>query len=57
MPDVGPGSDISSMDVTMSTTNPLAGNAPTDPEDHVLVLRARAGDHRALEELIQRHQG
>lgn len=57
MPDVGPGSDISSMEVTMSTTNPLAGNAPTDPEDHVLVLRARAGDHRALEELIQRHQG
>ena len=40
----------------MSTTNPLAENAPTDPEDHVLVLRARAGDRQALEELIQRHE-
>src|ERR1700682_6129998 len=45
------------MEITMSTTNPLADNAPTDPEDHVLVLRARAGDRQALEELIQRHQG
>jgi RNA polymerase sigma factor (sigma-70 family) len=45
------------MEVTMSTTNPLADNAPTDAEDHVLVLRARAGDRQALEELIQRHQG
>jgi hypothetical protein len=33
------------MEVTMSTTNPLADNAPTDPEDLVLVLRARSGDH------------
>ncbi len=41
----------------MSTTNPLADNAPTDPEDHALVLRARSGDRKALEELIQRHQG
>jgi RNA polymerase sigma factor (sigma-70 family) len=41
----------------MSTTNPLADNAPTDPEDHVLVLRARSGDRKALEELVQRHQG
>jgi RNA polymerase sigma factor (sigma-70 family) len=45
------------MEITMSTTNPLADNAPTDPEDHTLVLRARAGDRQALEELIQRHQG
>jgi DNA-directed RNA polymerase specialized sigma24 family protein len=41
----------------MSTTNPLADNAPFDPEDHVLVMRTRSGDHQALEELIQRHQG
>ena len=41
----------------MSTSNPLADNAPTDPEDHVLVLRARAGDRQALEDLVQRHQG
>ena len=40
----------------MSTANPLADNAPTDPEDHVLV-RARSGDRKALEELVQRHQG
>jgi RNA polymerase sigma factor (sigma-70 family) len=45
------------MEVTMSTTNPLADNAPTDPGDHVLVMRARTGDREALEELIQRHQG
>ena len=41
----------------MSTTNPLADNAPADPEDHALVLRARSGDHDALEELVRRHQG
>ena len=40
----------------MGTTNPLADNAPFDPEDHALVIRARSGDRRALEELIQRHQ-
>src|SRR5260370_27813705 len=45
------------MEVTMSTTNPLADNAPTDPEDHVLVLRARSGDREALEELVRHHQG
>jgi hypothetical protein len=32
----------------MSTTNALAGSAPTDPEDHILVLRARSGDRAAL---------
>ena len=41
----------------MSTTNPLADSAPTDTEDHILVLRARSGDRKALEELVQRHQG
>ncbi len=41
----------------MSTTNPLADNAPTDPGDHALVQRARAGDREALEELVRHHQG
>jgi Sigma-70 region 2 len=45
------------MEATMSTTNPLADNAPTDPEDHVLVLLARTGNRKGLEELVQRHQG
>src|SRR6266851_5765353 len=45
------------MEVTMSTTNPLADSAPTDPEDHILVLRARSGDRAALEELVRHHQG
>jgi hypothetical protein len=44
----GAGGDISSIEVTMSTTNALAGSAPTDPEDHILVLRARSGDRAAL---------
>ena len=44
----GAGGDISSIEVTMSTTNALAGGAPTDPEDHILVLRARSGDRAAL---------
>jgi RNA polymerase sigma factor (sigma-70 family) len=41
----------------MSVANPLSDNAPTDQEDQGLVMRARAGDRRALEELVQRHQG
>jgi RNA polymerase sigma factor (sigma-70 family) len=41
----------------MSTANPLADNASTDPGDSVLVARARAGDRGALEELIRHHQG
>ena len=41
----------------MCTTNPLADSAPTDPEDHILVLRARSGDRAALEELVRHHQG
>jgi RNA polymerase sigma factor (sigma-70 family) len=57
MPDDCHGCDISSLEVTMNTTNPLADNSPTDPEDRVLVMRARSGDRLALEELIRRHQG
>ena len=41
----------------MSTTNPFADDAPTDHEDRALVMRARSGDRKALEELVQRHQG
>ena len=41
----------------MSVNNPLADQSPTDHEDQRLVMRARAGDRTALEELIQRHQG
>src|SRR5580693_4344640 len=41
----------------MSMTNPLADNAPTDAEDHVLVLRARSGDREAVEGLVRHHQG
>ena len=39
----------------MTINNPLADNSP-DHEDQSLVLRARAGDHQALEDLVQRHQ-
>jgi RNA polymerase sigma factor (sigma-70 family) len=41
----------------MSVNNPLGDQSPTDHEDQSLVMRARAGDRTALEELIQRHQG
>ena len=37
--------------------NPLADNSPTDHEDQNLVMRARSGDRKALEDLVQRHQG
>jgi RNA polymerase sigma factor (sigma-70 family) len=40
----------------MSIDNPLADNAPTEHEDRDLVVRARAGDREALEDLIKRHQ-
>src|SRR6266404_1759815 len=40
---------------TMTIHNPLADHSP-DHEDQSLVLRARSGDHQALEELVQRHQ-
>jgi len=39
----------------MRTNNPLADDSP-DHEDQNLVLRARSGDRKALEELVQRHQ-
>ena len=41
----------------MSVDNPLADNTPTDQEDQNIVAHARSGDRRALEDLIQRHQG
>jgi RNA polymerase sigma factor (sigma-70 family) len=41
----------------MSSDNPLADNSPTDHDDHGLVISARSGDRKALEDLIQRHQG
>jgi RNA polymerase sigma factor (sigma-70 family) len=40
----------------MNVDNPLADNAPSEPEDQNLVPRARAGDRKALEDLIERHQ-
>jgi RNA polymerase sigma factor (sigma-70 family) len=41
----------------MRIPNPLADNSPTDREDQGLAMRACAGDRKALEDLIQRHQG
>ena len=40
----------------MRLTNPFADNAAADREDQALVMSARSGDRRALEELIERHQ-
>jgi len=40
----------------MSINSPLTDNAPADREDQALVMSARSGDRRALEELIERHQ-
>src|SRR6516164_1248877 len=39
----------------MTINNPLA-DSPADHEDQELVLRARSGDRKALEDLVQRHQ-
>ena len=39
----------------MTINNPLADDSP-DHEDQKLVLRARSGERKALEELVQRHQ-
>jgi RNA polymerase sigma factor (sigma-70 family) len=41
----------------MSVNNPLADNSPNDYDDQSLVIRARSGDRKALEDLVQRHQG
>jgi RNA polymerase sigma factor (sigma-70 family) len=41
----------------MTIDNPLAENSPTEYEDQSLITRAGSGDRRALEDLIQRHQG
>jgi RNA polymerase sigma factor (sigma-70 family) len=41
----------------MNVNNPLADHSPTDHEDQDLVIRARSGDRKALEDLVQRHQG
>jgi len=38
----------------MTINNPLADNSP-DHEDQSLALRARSGDHQALQDLVQRH--
>ena len=40
----------------MRITNPFIDNAPTDLEDRALVARARSGERKALEDLVQRHQ-
>jgi RNA polymerase sigma factor (sigma-70 family) len=41
----------------MSITNPfIDDSAPTDREDHALVMRVRSGNREGLEELVQRHQ-
>jgi RNA polymerase sigma factor (sigma-70 family) len=40
----------------MTIDNPLADSAPTEQEDENLLVRARAGDRKALEDLIERHQ-
>src|ERR1700731_1035533 len=40
----------------MKIESPLADKAPIQQEDENLVLRARAGDRKALEDLIERHQ-
>jgi RNA polymerase sigma factor (sigma-70 family) len=40
----------------MTVDNPLGDRAPTEQEDENLVLHARAGDRKALEDLIERHQ-
>jgi len=40
----------------MTVDNPFADSAPNEQEDANLVVRARAGDREALEDLIERHQ-
>jgi DNA-directed RNA polymerase specialized sigma24 family protein len=45
------------VELSYDLANPLADNAPTDPADLALLIRARSGDRHALEELVQRHHG
>jgi RNA polymerase sigma factor (sigma-70 family) len=40
----------------MNGPSPLNDITPTDPEDCLLVTRARSGESEALEELVRRHQ-
>jgi RNA polymerase sigma factor (sigma-70 family) len=40
----------------MTVDNPFADSAPSEQGDENLVVRARAGDRQALEDLIERHQ-
>jgi DNA-directed RNA polymerase specialized sigma24 family protein len=40
----------------MTGDNPLADNVPSQHEDEILLVRARAGDREALEELLEGHQ-
>jgi RNA polymerase sigma factor (sigma-70 family) len=40
----------------MNLNNPLAGDAPTERDDLKLVARARSGDRRALEDIVQQHE-
>jgi RNA polymerase sigma factor (sigma-70 family) len=40
----------------MTVDNPFADSVPTEQEDENLVVRARAGHRKALEDLIERHQ-
>jgi RNA polymerase sigma factor (sigma-70 family) len=37
--------------------NPLADNSPAEREDQNLLMGARSGDRKALEDLLHRHQG
>ena len=37
--------------------NPLADNSPAEQEDQNLLMSARSGDRKALEDLLHRHQG
>ena len=40
----------------MTVNNPFADSAAIEQEDQNSVLRARAGDRKALEDLIEHHQ-
>jgi RNA polymerase sigma factor (sigma-70 family) len=37
--------------------NPLADNSAAEQEDQNLLISARSGDRKALEDLVHRHQG